>query len=178
MTVKMIKLNLFIQIKAWTSGSCLIERKFGNGKGHSGRAILREGEVAEFVVGESLIGRKANSLRGKAAGEVVHVVVAEEVVNLVGVDDEQSGSQERAFQLVKTNRLRARTFWSRLIERLFSLKRGEVVQVIVCGVVPAGVDEQAELQHNKRDGLNSWKLLKVSWIQEGNDCIQRKVYYY
>ena len=58
MTVKMIKLNLFIQIKARTYGSCLIERKFGDGKGHSGRAILREGEVAEFVVGESL-----NSLR-------------------------------------------------------------------------------------------------------------------
>ncbi len=63
MTVKMIKLNLFIKLKAWTSGSCLTDRKFGNGKGHSGRAILREGEVAEFIVGKSL-----NSLRRGCSG--------------------------------------------------------------------------------------------------------------
>ena len=92
--------------------------------------------------------------------------------------------------MVITNRLKTRTFWSRLIERkLNSLKRGEVDQVvvvlgvvglrrvdeeqagppesevvqviIVCGVVLAGVDEeQAKLQCNKRDGLNSWKILK------------------
>ena len=68
-----------------------------------------------------------------AAGcEGVHVVVAEEVVGLVGVSDEQFGSQERARHLVITNRLKARTFWSRLIERkLNSLKRGKVVQVVV-----------------------------------------------
>ena len=51
MKVKMIKFNSFIQIKARTSGSCLIERKFGDGKGHSEKAILLEGEVAEVVVG-------------------------------------------------------------------------------------------------------------------------------
>ena len=59
------------------------------------------------------------------------------VVGLVGVDDEQSGSPERALHLVITNRLKARTFWSGLIERkLNSLKGGEVVQVVVAlGVV-------------------------------------------
>ena len=42
------------------------------------------------------------------------------------------------------------------------LSEGQVVQVIVvCGVVLSGVDEeQAKLQCNKRDGLNSWKTLK------------------
>ena len=63
--------------------------------------------------------------------------------------------------------MKAQTFSPRLIERkLNSLKRGEVVQVVVCGVVLGGVDEeQAKLQQNKRDGLNFWKLLKVSWNQ-------------
>ena len=96
MTVKMIKFNLFIQIKARTSRSCFIERKFGDGKGHSGRAILQEGEVAESIVGESLIGRKFNSLkRGEAVDEVaVQLAVAKDVVGLVEVDDKLSGSPE------------------------------------------------------------------------------------
>ena len=80
----MIKINLFVQIKAQTSGSCLIERKFnspiarkfGGGKGHSGRAILREGEVAESIAGGCL-----------KRGEAVHVVVAEGVVGLVGANN-------------------------------------------------------------------------------------------
>ena len=75
-----------------------------------------------------LIGMKLNSQRGEA----VHLVIAEEVVGLVGVGDELFGSPERALCLVITNRLKARTFWSRLIERkLNSLKRGKVVQVVV-----------------------------------------------
>ena len=91
MAVKMIKFNLLIQIKARTSGLCLIERKFGDGKGPSGRAILWEGEVAESMVGESL-----NSLkRGEAVDEVaVQLVVAEDIVGLVEVDNERSGSPE------------------------------------------------------------------------------------
>ena len=55
MTVKMIK---FSQIKAQTSKSCLIERKLN-----------------------SLIERKLNSLK---SGEVVQVVIVNDVVGLVG----------------------------------------------------------------------------------------------
>ena len=88
------------------------------------------------------IGRKFNSLK---RGEAVHVVVTVEVVGLVGVDNERSGPPERALRLVITNRLKVRTFWSRLIERkLNSLKGGEVVQVVVAsGVVSLRrVDEE------------------------------------
>ena len=42
------------------------------------------------------IGRKFNSLK---RGKAVHVVLAEDVVGLLGVDDEQSRSPERALRL-------------------------------------------------------------------------------
>ena len=71
-----------------------------------------------------------------AACKAVHIVVAEEVVGPVGVDDEQSGSPERALHLVIMNRLKARTFWSRLIGRKLNSKRGEAVHVVIAeGVV-------------------------------------------
>ena len=142
MTVKMIKLNLFIQIKARTSGSCLIERKFSDGKGHSGRTILWEGEVTESVVSESL-----NSLkRGEAVDEVaVQLVVTVNVVGLVEVDNKQSGSPEiiQTFRFCLKARafcscLRTRAFWSWLIGRKFdSLKRGEAVDEIAVQLVVA-----------------------------------------
>ena len=56
-------------------------------------------------------------------------------------DEEQSGLPEKA-----------RTFWSCLIERLNSLKRGEVVQVVVAfGVIGLRRvhEEQTKLQHKK-----------------------------
>ena len=96
-----------------------------------------------------LIERKLNSLK---RGEAVQVVVPFGAVGLRRVDDEQPQLSEKALCLkCITNSLlaKARTFWSRLIERkLNSLERGEVVQV----VVPFGVvglrrvdDEQSGL---------------------------------
>ena len=154
MTVKRIKFK-FIQIKARTSGSCLIEGKLNSLETDSkvvqvvvafGVVGLRRDEEQaglpeealhlEFITKRllkvrtfwpCLIGRKFNSLK---RGEVVQVVVADEVVGLVGVDDEQSGSPEKAFPLgcIMNVLLKTRTFWSRLIERkLNSLKRGKVV---------------------------------------------------
>ena len=96
--------------------------------------------------------RKFNSLRRV---EAVQVVVADEVVGLVGVDDKQSGSPERALRLecITKRLLKARTFRSRLIERkLNSLKRGDLET--------SSEVVQAKLQRNKSDGLNSWKTPK------------------
>ena len=62
----------------------------------------------------------------KVGNEAVQVVVAHGVVDLGGVDDEQSGLPEALRLERKTNVLKAGTFWSGLVERKFnSLKRGE-----------------------------------------------------
>ena len=68
-----------------------------------------------------LIGRKFNSLRGEAAGEVVHVVVVKEVVGLVRVDKEQSESPE-TIRLVITKKT-TQTFWFWLCLRALCLVR-------------------------------------------------------
>ena len=92
--------------------------------------------------------------------KVVQVIVAFGVFGLRRVDEERSGPLEKTLRLVRTNRLKART-GSWLIGKKF-----EVVQVVVCEVVLAGVNKQAELQRNKRDGLNSWKTLKSPGFKE------------
>ena len=108
----------FSQIKTRTTRLCLIEGKLN-----------------------SLTERKLNSLK---SGEVV------QVVGLGGVDKEQSGLSEKAQTLhleciMNSLLAKVQTFWSCLIRRKFnSLKRGEVVQVVVTdGVVGLGrVDEE------------------------------------
>ena len=117
MTVKRIKFK-FIQIKARTSGSCLIERKMNSLKrgkvvneeqAESPKKALHLECIMNVLIARTfwlclkartfwprLIERKLNSLK---RGEAVHVVVAEGVVGLVGVDNEGSGSPERALLL-------------------------------------------------------------------------------
>ena len=114
-----------------------------------------------------------------AAGcEAIHVVVAEDVVGLVGVDDEQPGSPERAFCLecITKRLLKARTFWSRFIGRkLNSLKRGEVVQVVVAfGIVSLRrVDDKQSVSPERHLRLVIMKSLKARtfWSQ----LIERKL---
>ena len=113
-----------------------------------------------------MIWRKFNSLkRGETVDEVAaQLVVAEGVVGLVGVNDEQSGSPETM-----------RAFWSWLIGRKFnSLQRGKAVDKVAVQLVVAedivglaGVDSERSgsperapylkyiINVNKRDGLNS-----------------------
>ena len=78
--------------------------------------------------------RKFNSLR---RDEAVEVVIADVVVGLVGVNDEQSGSPERALCLecITKRLLKERTFWSCLIWRKLNSQRGEAVHVVVVGLL-------------------------------------------
>ena len=125
-------------VKAQTSWSCLKERKVNS---------LKRGKVVQVVIADEVVG-----LRGvdeeqagspETGSEAIQVVVVSKAflvhgVGLAGVNVEQYGSPEKELRLEckKNVLLKART-WSYLIERkLNSLKRGEVVQVvIVCGVV-------------------------------------------
>ena len=176
MTVKRIKFK-FVQIKAWTSGCCLIERKLNSLEVCQARSRGRWGQWQGWQ-GWWRHRHHRRGWRDQRKGGRVH-------------------QPERTLHLecIMNVLLKARTLWPRLKERKFyCLKRGEVVQVVViifgvvglrrvdeeqagspetsllfkvvqvivvCGVVLAGVnEEQAKLQRNKRDRLNSWKTLK------------------
>ena len=124
-----------------------------------------------------MTGRKFNSLkRGEAVDEVVvQLAVAEYVVGLVGVDDEQSGSPEaiqtwsclRALRLEYTitkRLLKGRTFWLRLIKRKHnSLKRGDAIDEVVHAVVAEEVAHPVEVD-NEQSGFPETMRTLWSWL--------------
>ena len=107
MTVKRIKFKL-IRIKAWTLGSCLIERLNSLQACRTSRSCgrVRQVEVVDLVgvyhgksgspktIRLAITNRLSGSPEGSMVADDAHAAVAEKVVGRVGVDDDQSGLPE------------------------------------------------------------------------------------
>ena len=107
MTVKRIKFKL-IRIKAWTLGSCLIERLNSLQACRTSLSCgrVRQVEVVDLVgvydgksgspktIRLAITNRLSGSPEGSVVADDVLAAVAEKVVGCVGVDDDQSGLPE------------------------------------------------------------------------------------